>query len=421
MRKRSRLILGIAATAAHLGFSTAEAHAFSASATPDGMTTLYHMRCGPGWTGADATYSVKLPNGNVAWLFSDTFVGRVAPNGSRAQSGSSRFITGNTMNVQNASTGALTTYLGNATGTTTRATHAFYPYDSACPSSSYQAPSDSRALFRPATCPSNNPCWYWVGDGTVESGNTLRVFLTQWEKTGSGAFDVRWVATSIASLPTGNLTAAPAITGAPFWSLVMYGTALLPNVVVGSVNYTYVYGVRDESTSSVCRGRCMHVARVRKDQLTTGQWSYYAGRNANGTEIWSTNGNATQPLTATSGLGPVVANEYSVTKLSSCGTLGACYVLITHGLNFSKQIFARYATSPTGPWSSPVVVYETPESTDKIWSYNSHAHAWSVNTDGLLVSYNVNADPTLPASDPRSVFANAGNYRPKFIRVKFQW
>src|SRR5688500_6001921 len=106
MRKRSRLVLAIAATAAHLGFSTAEAHAFSATATPDGMTTLYHMRCGPGWTGADATYSVKLPNGNVAWLFSDTFVGRVAPNGSRAQSGSSRFLTGNTMIVQNASTGA---------------------------------------------------------------------------------------------------------------------------------------------------------------------------------------------------------------------------------------------------------------------------------------------------------------------------
>lgn len=136
MQTRSRSVLAMAGMAACFGLSTEQAHAFSATATPDGITTLYHMRCGPGWTGADATYSVKLPSGNVAWFFSDTFVGRVAPNGSRAQSGSSRFITGNTMNVQDVSTGALTTYLGNASGTTTRATHAFYPYDTrSCPTS----------------------------------------------------------------------------------------------------------------------------------------------------------------------------------------------------------------------------------------------------------------------------------------------
>lgn len=138
-------------------------------------------------------------------------------------------------------------------------------------------------------------------------------------------------------------------------------------------------------------------------------------------KFWSTDGNVTQPLAATSGLGPQVSNEHSVTKFSSCGTLGACYVLITHGLNFSNQIFARYAASPTGPWSAPAVVYQTPESTDVVWTYNSHAHAWSVNTDGLLVSYNVNVSSSLPPSDPRSLYSNAGNYRPKFSRAKFQW
>src|SRR5690349_10641905 len=35
------------------------------------------------WTGADSTVSVPLPDGRVAWLFSDTFLGTVNADGSR--------------------------------------------------------------------------------------------------------------------------------------------------------------------------------------------------------------------------------------------------------------------------------------------------------------------------------------------------
>src|SRR6266540_6511735 len=35
------------------------------------------------WTGADSTVSVPLPDGRVAWLFSDTFLGTVAADHSR--------------------------------------------------------------------------------------------------------------------------------------------------------------------------------------------------------------------------------------------------------------------------------------------------------------------------------------------------
>src|SRR6266516_1564947 len=35
------------------------------------------------WTGADSTYSVRLPGGSEAWLFSDTFLGTVNADGSR--------------------------------------------------------------------------------------------------------------------------------------------------------------------------------------------------------------------------------------------------------------------------------------------------------------------------------------------------
>lgn len=35
------------------------------------------------WNGGDSTASVKLPDGRMVWLFSDTFVGSVNPDGSR--------------------------------------------------------------------------------------------------------------------------------------------------------------------------------------------------------------------------------------------------------------------------------------------------------------------------------------------------
>jgi len=35
------------------------------------------------WTGADGTYSVRLPSGRELWVFSDTFLGQVNPDGSR--------------------------------------------------------------------------------------------------------------------------------------------------------------------------------------------------------------------------------------------------------------------------------------------------------------------------------------------------
>ena len=37
----------------------------------DKMFTRYEN----GWTGADATYSVPLPDGRVLWMFGDTFIG----------------------------------------------------------------------------------------------------------------------------------------------------------------------------------------------------------------------------------------------------------------------------------------------------------------------------------------------------------
>src|SRR4051812_40307123 len=51
-------------------------------AAPEGLLNAY-SDTGKGWTGADSTYSVPLPGGRTAWVFSDTFLGPVNPDGSR--------------------------------------------------------------------------------------------------------------------------------------------------------------------------------------------------------------------------------------------------------------------------------------------------------------------------------------------------
>jgi hypothetical protein len=424
--KTARFVIAVVSVALALLVPASAFAAFSATTTTDGLATLNFVRCGTGWTGGDSTYSAALPNGSTAWLFSDSFIGRVDASGLRGGA-SSKFITGNTL-VTQATSGAMNTYLTGSSGTTTRSTFNGYPYDTAnCPASTYTVPAASSALFKPATCADSNPCWYWAGDMFVDSSNNLRVFLRRYHSTGSGPFDVAWDATAIGTIPTGNLTATPTIVAAPYWNLVQYGSAVTPNVTMKDNqnvdrNYTLVYGMRTEPAPNTrCVGSCAHVARVLNGAVTDpSKWEYY-GTLANGTYGWTTDSSKTAPLIASSGSAPQVPNEYSVMQVSSCG--GAkCFVLLNNEVtgSFSTKLVARKASSPQGPWSAPIDVYTTPESSQPtLYTYNAHLHPENVNSSGVLVSYNVNS--TAPLGDPQSPFTNAANYRPRFVRVLFGW
>src|SRR5207244_1521048 len=72
---KSRIALVFATVLALIGASPAHA-ATQSAADLQQMFTAYG-NTGEGWTGADGTYSVPLPDGRTAWLFSDTFLGPV--------------------------------------------------------------------------------------------------------------------------------------------------------------------------------------------------------------------------------------------------------------------------------------------------------------------------------------------------------
>jgi len=309
--------------------STTWAAQSSPHAAPEGLLNAY-SDTGKGWTGADSTYSVPLPGGRTAWVFSDTFLGPVNPDGSRPTT--TPFIN-NSFVIQQG------TKLKTVTGGTA---------------------TSPTALVPP---PANG--WYWFGAAqTSHAGRDLDVVALRFEKTGTGQWDWRWASNYLARFDS-TTSKLKSLTPIPSGANVQWSGWLLRDS-----GYTYVYGVEDLGAS-----KYQHVARVRGDDLTAKPWEYWTGSG------WSAD------ETASARVLQGVANEHSVTRWSDG------YLLVTHDTNelFSKRVVGYFSCSPTGPWVKPVELYQTPETGGNIITYNSHDHPDLRRGTSLLVSYNVNS------------------------------
>ncbi|MFI6736136.1 DUF4185 domain-containing protein [Nonomuraea sp. NPDC050451] len=310
------------------------------------------------WTGADGTYSVKLPSGKELWIFSDTFLGRVNTDGSRppvvGEGGDTVFLNNSFAVERN---GKLSTIHD---GTAAKPTAVMPPRDQ------------------------NH--WYWAGDATV-AGGLVEVTYQEYERYGTGAWDWRWHRNVVARFAPGRLNEPISVTDLPSGHGVAWASAVLKDG-----GYTYVYGVEDLGSP-----KYMHVARV-SGQSLLGTWEFL---KADGT--WSPN--EADSARIMSG----VANEYSVTKV------GSGYVLITHDTTevLSPNIVAYTSCSPFGPFTGKQHVYTTPETKGNIFTYNAHAHP-EVAGNGLVISYNVNSFVNTDH------YRDVTIYRPRFLDVTFQ-
>ena len=289
---------------------------------------------GKGWTGADSAYSVQLPGGRVAWLYSDTFLGKV--NGDHSRPTDSPFIH-NSIVVDDH--GGLSTFAGGTTA------------------------NPSSLVAVPGADPDQD--WYWFGDGTVE-GSHLRVTLLEFRKTGDQAFDFAFVRTAVASFSLSDMK-LESITQRPAGS-VEWGSAIYEGH-----GFTYVYGVED--LGSV---KYMHLARVRTNHLTTDDWQYY------GADGWTADEAASTRIMSG------VANEFSVTEFQGK------YTLVTSDATepLSAKIVMYRSDSVTGPFTDKTLLYTTPETSGNVFTYNAKAHP-ELGSDGqLVVTYNVNSFDT---------------------------
>src|SRR5260370_30507887 len=119
--------------------------------TIDSTFDAYTTQNGPGWTGADGTYSLPLPDGTNLWMWSDSYIGTVDPT-TRLRS-NYLFSAHNSLTILNQATGSWTT-VGYPPKTT-----------------SYFAPKSQSD-------------WFWQGDGYVTQPSTgtyqIKIMLTEW-------------------------------------------------------------------------------------------------------------------------------------------------------------------------------------------------------------------------------------------------
>lgn len=348
-------------------------------AAPEKTFLDYAKTTPDGWTGGDSTYSVKLPDGRILWLFSDTFLGPLNNDGTRPTS--APFVN-STMVVQNGN--QLTTLRG---GPKTR----------------------PEGLMKPAA----DKHWYWLGDGHLhkEGGTTyLQVIFQEYYKFGPGSWDFRHKANFVATFSLDSLGTSYGheplyVDPVPSTPGIGWGSALLPSSLSGD-GYTYIYGVDDAPTN-----KKMRVARVKGTDLT-GKWEYL-NPGAGG---WMRS--EKQAANVYTG----IANEYSVTPWYG----GFMVVSQSSREAFSGEIKAAVSCSPHGIFQLETDVFRMPEpgpwgsyagkTAGTIISYNAHVHSSMLNGGAgpYTLSYNVNSMDSRVSSSADH-YRDPGIYKPRFI------
>ncbi|SBT52933.1 fibronectin type III domain-containing protein [Micromonospora auratinigra] len=360
-RWRARLAAGLVAAVGWTGLVVPAAPARAAELPPGGMTgaaltTLFddYGNTSGRWSGADSTASVALPDGRVAWLFSDTMLGTVNADFSRPRTSP---MINNSAVVQDGA--ALTSTVH---GGTTAAPQSLIPSGVAGE-------------------------WYWVADATVEGGS-VRALVNRYKRTGTGSLDVALTGTALATLALPGLTPT-AVTELPLGNTVAWGAAVLEDGP-----WTYVYGSEYVAADNQ---RFARLARVPAGGLA-GAWQFWTGTGWSGALTDS----ARLPLSG-------VGTAFGVQRV------GDQYVIVTvqGNVTFGSQVVAYTAAAPTGPFSGPVDLFTAgePAARQGVIVYDARLHPELAQPGKLLVSYNVHS---LNADD---LYTDARIYRPRFVDV----
>ena len=330
---------------------------------PDQQFDQLFTQNGPGWTGGDGAYSVRLPDGRTVWLFSDSYIGTVDP--ATRRRASLNFQARNCLVVQDQNNQMTTLHGGTE-----------------------QAPS---SFFVPPT-PDH---WFWVGAGTVTQPtpgvSKLVVFLSEMERDSSASdpmWAFRYVSNSVATLSLPDF-AIETIQPLNMPTLVVWGAYLMKEDP-----WVYIYGVEDLGI-----GKYAHVARASAADLANpAAWNFWNGSG------WVGDVQASARL-----LDDSISNQYSVDKVE--GTYLMVAMDTSQIFTVWRDIVTYVASAPTGPWTNRTVVYSTPETgRGHLFVYNPTSHAEFTQNGQFLISYCINSATV-------DDLINADNYRPRFIRA----
>ncbi len=327
-----------------------------------------------GWTGADGAYSVALADDEILWLFGDTWYGEI-----REGRHVDAVIINNSIAIQR---GRMPP--GASVEFYTGLTPAGRP----------------RAFVQP----DDNRGWFWIYDG-IRVGKGLYLFLVQLERTSDRmSFGFKIIGSQLGHVVNpGDSPDNWRLTRhrIPWGRFSATGDTLFGSSLLKENKIIYIFGTTEDVNGEI-RRKSMILARVPETQLDQfDQWRFYSGGE------WTTDFNKSSRLCSD------MANEFSVSYLAALEK----YVVVYTAKGFSKQIVARFAPNPWGPWSEPEVLYECPEERwgADVFCYAAKGHPeLSLTPDEIIVSY------VASSLDFEEMAADARLYRPRFLRVKFQ-
>ncbi|MCX5561984.1 DUF4185 domain-containing protein [Streptomyces sp. NBC_00038] len=334
------------------------------------------------WTGGDGTHSVRLPDGRLLWLFSDTYLGQVyAPPNPVGESYTWR--------------------------------------DAAAPlvRNSAVVMSESGRLERTLPTPVfPDPApqqWRWPVAARVEprspgsAEQVVRVLL--WTRTAGQAPWIYGVptATEVATLSLPDLRLEGITTILDQRSVadpsrrVLFGTT-----AVDAGDWTYVFGGDDGQAASRPASKA-YVARVPRGGLAEpGAWEYWDGSR------WAVRA-APQPVLG-DGQSTGVGSAFSVVR--DDGT----YVLFTMAAGAAglTTVTSYWACSPTGPWHGPTRSFSPSLPQGEVAAYNPQVHPELSDGNRLVLSYDVNWLDATGSSAQANLSRNVSLYRPRFVSLR---
>ncbi|HUR53603.1 MAG TPA: DUF4185 domain-containing protein [Gemmataceae bacterium] len=317
-----------------------------------------------GWVGGDGAYSVRTSDTRTLWLFSDTWVGSV-------RDGKRKDVTmvNNTVGVQDGE--KLTFHIATKDG-------------------------------KPGTLfvPPDGKGWFWQFAGHLD-GDKLHVFLPRFEKTNQpGAFGFKGVDLWLGTVPNSGddpTKWTPTYAKVPFAEIGAKGSRSFGGGVLRVEDWVYVYGYA-ETPGKPFASRTLLTARVPAGKLADfAAWRFLA------------DGEWKPDAKDATGQGSAIGTEFSVSFVPALKQ----YALVYSENGLSQRILGRFAASPGGPWSAPVLLHTCPEmkADKKVFTYAAKAHPHLSGESELVVSYVVNSFDLAP------VINDATLYWPRFVRV----
>jgi hypothetical protein len=349
------------------------------------------------WAGGDGISAVRLSSSQIAWFFSDSYLGPATPSSGFSHSAG---LVHNSVVVQTRS--------GNGSG--------FVTLTGGGVCSSAVRPD---AVVGPPQAPGGRNVRYWAEDGIKIGGLVIKFYNSY--RLGNAPYIP--TGTVLATFPAGQLSSAgsgqadgviatPQLLPLPSYappgndSPIVWGAAVLR-----AGNTVYVYGTQTPDT--LVPDRQLYLARVPASQLTEfAAWQFYAGSGR-----WTASQSAAQPLQPP-------ASSLSVSSGFSVVPVGQRYWLIqANPIAGNQDIDAYPASAPWGPFdqAAGIVVYRDPgmgldAAHDFRLMYEARAEPAVSTSRTLVISYNVNSIGNTAGCIPMSWFSNTVTL-PRFIAV----